>query len=382
VVKPVEFFTEEHEIFRQSFRRFIEKEILPQYDEWEKKGETPRGIWKKLGEQGYLCPWLEEEYGGPGGSFEYSIIINQETARVAINVGFGLHSDIIAPYLASYGTEEQKRKWLPGCASGDTILAIAMTEPNTGSDLQAISTTAIKDGDHYVLNGQKTFISNGIAADLFIVACKTDPQAVPAHKGISLIVVEADTPGLVKGRKLEKLGLRSQDTAEIYFENCRVPVANLLGEEGRGFAYMMEKLQQERLVSSVYSQGLAERMLSDAIEYAKTREAFGQPIGKFQYNAFKIAELATEVELGKVFLEKVTADHLAGKDVVTQVSMAKYWIGEMANRVAYQCLQLYGGYGYSEEYPIARHYRDVRVHTIYAGSSEMMKLIIARKLGF
>jgi acyl-CoA dehydrogenase len=382
VVKPVEFFTEEHEIFRQSFRRFIEKEILPQYDEWEKKGETPRGIWKKLGEQGYLCPWLEEEYGGPGGSFEYSIIINQETARAAINVGFGLHSDIIAPYLASYGTEEQKRKWLPGCASGDTILAIAMTEPNTGSDLQAISTTAIKDGDHYVLNGQKTFISNGIAADLFIVACKTDPQAVPAHKGISLIVVEADTPGLVKGRKLEKLGLRSQDTAEIYFENCRVPVANLLGEEGRGFAYMMEKLQQERLVSSVYSQGLAERMLSDAIEYAKTREAFGQPIGKFQYNAFKIAELATEVELGKVFLEKVTADHLAGKDVVTQVSMAKYWIGEMANRVAYQCLQLYGGYGYSEEYPIARHYRDVRVHTIYAGSSEMMKLIIARKLGF
>ncbi|NLL19092.1 MAG: acyl-CoA dehydrogenase [Clostridia bacterium] len=378
----MEFFTEEHEIFRQSFRRFIEKEILPQYDEWEKKGETPRGIWKKLGEQGYLCPWLEEEYGGPGGSFEYSIIINQETARAAINVGFGLHSDIIAPYLASYGTEEQKRKWLPGCASGDTILAIAMTEPNTGSDLQAISTTAIKDGDHYVLNGQKTFISNGIAADLFIVACKTDPQAVPAHKGISLIVVEADTPGLVKGRKLEKLGLRSQDTAEIYFENCRVPVANLLGEEGRGFAYMMEKLQQERLVSSVYSQGLAERMLSDAIEYAKTREAFGQPIGKFQYNAFKIAELATEVELGKVFLEKVTADHLAGKDVVTQVSMAKYWIGEMANRVAYQCLQLYGGYGYSEEYPIARHYRDVRVHTIYAGSSEMMKLIIARKLGF
>jgi acyl-CoA dehydrogenase len=382
VVKPVEFFTEEHEIFRQSFRRFIEKEILPQYDEWEEKGETPRSIWKKLGEQGYLCPWLEEEYGGPGGSLEYSIIINQETARAAINVGFGLHSDIIAPYLASYGTEEQKRKWLPGCASGDTVLAIAMTEPNTGSDLQAISTTAIKDGDHYVLNGQKTFISNGIAADLFVVACKTNPQAVPAHKGISLIVVEADTPGLVKGRKLEKLGLRSQDTAEIYFENCRVPIANLLGEEGHGFAYMMAKLQQERLISSVYSQGLAERMLSDAIEYAKTREAFGQPIGKFQHNAFKIAELATEVELGKVFLEKVTADHLAGKDVVTQVSMAKYWIGEMANRVAYQCLQLYGGYGYSEEYPIARHYRDVRVHTIYAGSSEMMKLIIARKLGF
>lgn len=378
----MELFTEEHELFRQAFRRFIEKEILPHYDEWEKRGETPRSIWKKLGEQGYLCPWLEEQYGGPGGTFEYSLIINQETARAGINIGFGLHSDIIAPYLAAYGTGEQKKKWLPGCASGDTVLAIAMTEPNTGSDLQAITTTAVKDGDHYILNGQKTFISNGIAADLFVVACKTDPQAVPAHKGISLIVVEADTPGLVKGRKLEKLGLRSQDTAEIYFENCRVPVTNLLGEEGRGFAYMMAQLQQERLISAVYSQGMAERMLADAMEYAKTREAFGQPIGKFQYNAFKIAELATEVELGKVFLERVIADHLAGKDVVTQVSMAKYWIGEMANRVAYQCLQLYGGYGYCEEYPIARHYRDVRVHTIYAGSSEMMKLIIARRLGF
>lgn len=378
----MELFTEEHEIFRQAFRRFIEKEILPEYDEWERKGETPRSIWKKLGEHGYLCPWLEEKYGGPGGSLDYSIIINQETARAGVSIAFGLHSDIIAPYLSTYGTEEQKQKWLPGCASGDTILAIAMTEPNTGSDLQAITTIAIRNGDHYILNGQKTFISNGIATDLFVVACKTDPNAIPAHKGISLIVVEADTPGLVKGRKLKKLGLRSQDTAEIYFENCRVPVANLLGQEGRGFAYMMEKLQQERLISAVYSQGLAEKMLADAIEYAKTREAFGQPIGKFQYNAFKIAELATEVELGKVFLEKVIADHLAGKDVVTRVSMAKYWIGEMANRLAYHCLQLYGGYGYCEEYPIARHYRDVRVHTIYAGSSEMMKLIIARKLGF
>lgn len=377
----MELFTEEHELFRQAFRRFIEKEILPEYDEWERNGETPRSIWKKLGEHGYLCPWLEEKYGGPGGSFEYSIIINQETARAGINIAFGLHSDIIAPYLATYGTEEQKQKWLPGCASGDIVLAIAMTEPNTGSNLQAITTTAIRDGDYYILNGQKTFISNGIAADLFIIACKTDPQASPAHKGISLLVVEADTPGLIKGRKLEKLGLRSQDTAEIYFENCRVPVANLLGQEGRGFVYMMEKLQQERLISAVFSQGLAEKMLSDAIEYAKTREAFGQPIGKFQYNAFKIAELATEVELGKVFLDKIIADHIAGKDIVTRVSMAKYWIGEMANRVAYHCLQLYGGYGYCEEYPIARHYRDVRVHTIYAGSSEMMKLIIARKLG-
>lgn len=378
----MKIFTEEHEMFRQSFRKFIEKEILPHYDEWEKREETPREIWHKMGAQGFLCPWLEEEYGGPGGDLAYSIVINQEAARAGINIGFGLHSDIIAPYLAGYGTEEQKTKWLPGCASGETILAIAMTEPNTGSDLQAITTVAIREGEHYVLNGQKTFVSNGINADLIIVACKTDPKALPPHKGISLIVVEAGTPGLVKGSKMNKLGLHSQDTAEIYFENCRVPLNNLLGQAGAGFAYMMEKLQQERLVAAINSQGLAEKMLSDAIDYAQSREAFGKPIGKFQHNAFKIAEMATEVELGKVFLDHVIAEHLAGRDVVTEVSMAKYWICEMANRVAYHCLQLHGGYGYSEEYAIARHYRDVRVHTIFAGSSEMMKLIIARKLGF
>lgn len=378
----MDIFTEEHEIFRRSFRKFIDREILPSYDDWERQGDTPRDIWRKMGEQGFLCPWLAEEYGGPGGTLEYSIVINQEAARAGINIGFGLHSDIIAPYLASYGTEEQKTKWLPGCASGHIILAIAMTEPDTGSDLQAIQTTAQRVDDHYILNGQKTFVSNGIIADLIIVACKTDPNAKPAHQGISLIAVEAGTPGLIKGRKLEKMGLHSQDTGEIYFEDCRVPVTNIIGQEGLGFRYMMEKLQQERLVAAISSQGLAEKMLDDAIEYAKTRQAFGKPIGKFQHNAFKIAEMATEVELGKVFLQKVIADHLKGTDVVMEVSMAKFWVCEMANRVAYHCLQLHGGYGYSEEYPIARHYRDVRVHTIFAGSTEMMKLIIARRLGF
>ncbi|MEW5897645.1 MAG: acyl-CoA dehydrogenase family protein [Bacillota bacterium] len=375
-------YTEEHEVFRRTFRKFVEQELVPHVEEWEEKGEVPREIWKKLGDQGYLCPWLEEKYGGAGADFLYSVIINEELARAGVSVAVGLHSDIIAPYIASYGTAEQKERWLPGCASGDIVLAIAMTEPNAGSDLQAIKTTAVKEGDHYVLNGQKTFISNGISADLVIVIAKTDPKAEPRYKGISLIAVEAGTPGFIKSRKLKKMGLHSMDTAELFFDQCRVPAANLLGMEGGGFFYLMEKLQQERLVSAIGSQGAAERMLADAIEYAKTREAFGRPIGKFQHNAFKIAEMATEVEIGRAFLDSLIADHLAGKDIVTRVSMAKWWIGEMANRVAYQCLQLHGGYGYMEEYPIARFYRDVRAHTIYAGTSEVMKLIIAKRLGF
>ncbi len=376
----MELYQEEHEIFRASFKKFIEAELVPQVEAWEENHEIPRKIWKRFGEQGYLCSWVDEKYGGVGVDFLYSVIINYELARAGISSGIGLHSDIIAPYINSYGTEEQKEKWLPGCTTGETILAIAMTEPNAGSDLQGIKTTLVRDGDEYVINGQKTFITNGIAADLFVVACK-DPQAASAGNGISLIVVEAGTPGFTKGRKLDKLGLHSQDTAELFFDNCRVPAGNLLGQEGRGFAYLMQKLQQERLLSVIASQGLAEKMLADAIEYAKTRQVFGQPVGKFQHNAFKIAEMAAEVEIGRTFLESLIADHFQGKEIVTRVSMAKFWIAEMANRIAYDCLQLYGGYGYMEEYPIARHYRDVRVHTIYAGTTEIMKLIIARKLG-
>lgn len=375
-------YTEEHEVFRRAFKKFVDKELVPRIEEWEEKGEVPREVWKKLGAQGYLCPWLEEKYGGAGADFAYSVIINEELAWAGAGVSVGLHSDIIAPYIASYGSEEQKQKWLPGCASGDILLAIAMTEPGAGSDLQAIRTTAVKEGDCYVLNGQKTFISNGISADLVIVVCKTDPGAEPPYRGISLIAVEDGTPGFVKSRKLKKLGLHSMDTAELFFDSCRVPAANLLGAEGAGFFYLMEKLQQERLISAIASQCAAERMLKDAIEYAKTREAFGRPIGKFQHNAFKLAEMATEVEIGRTFLDSLIADHMAGKDIVTKVSMAKWWIGEMANRVAYHCLQIHGGYGYMEEYPIARFYRDVRAHTIYAGTSEIMKTIIAKRLGF
>ncbi len=377
-------YAEEHNIFRSTFKKFIGRELTPHMDAWEDKREMPRSIWLRFGEYGYLCPWLPDKYGGAGAGFEYSMIIIEELSRAGINgpaVGIGVHSEIAAPYILSYGNKEQKEKWLPGCGTGDTVLAIAMTEPNAGSDLQAIKTTARSDGDHYIINGQKTFISNGIFADLVIVACKTDVNVYPPHKGISLIVVEDGTPGFIKGRKLDKVGLHSQDTAELFFEDCRVPAKNLLGQEGMGFAYMMQKLQQERLVSAAFSQTLAERMLAAAVDYAKSRNVFGSPVSKHQHNAFKIAEMATEIELGRVFLNNLIADHIAGRDIVTRVSMAKWWIGEMANRVAYNAMQLYGGFGYMEEYSIARDFRDVRSHTIFAGSSEVMKLIIARKLG-
>jgi alkylation response protein AidB-like acyl-CoA dehydrogenase len=376
-------YSEEHDIFRQSFKKFLEKEVMPFLEEWEAQGEVPRSAWKKMGEQGYLCPWLKEKYGGSEAGFEYSIIITEEMSRVRAN-GFSasLHSDIVAPYIHHYGTEAQKEKWLPGCASGDIVLAVAMTEPGAGSDLQAIRTRAVREGDHYVLNGQKTFITNGYSCDLVIVAVKTDPEARPAHKGISLIAVEAGTPGFVKGRRLSKMGLHFQDTAELFFEDCRVPHANLIGQEGRGFGYLMDQLQQERLVVVCRSQVAAEEMLRITIAYAKQREAFGQPIGRFQHNAFKIAEMATEVELGRTFFDDLVADHLEGRDIVTKVSMAKWWIAEMANRVAYHCVQLHGGYGFMDEYPISKWYRDIRAATLYAGTTEIMKYVIARRLGF
>jgi acyl-CoA dehydrogenase len=376
-------YSEEHDIFRQSFKKFLEKEVVPHLAEWEAQDEVPRSAWKKMGEQGYLCPWLKEKYGGSEAGFEYSIIITEEMSRVRAN-GFSasLHSDIVAPYIHHYGTEAQKEKWLPGCASGDIVLAVAMTEPGAGSDLQAIRTRAVRDGDHYLLNGQKTFITNGYCCDLVIVAVKTDPEAKPAHKGISLIAVEAGTPGFVKGKRLSKMGLHFQDTAELFFEDCRVPRANLIGQEGQGFACLMEQLQQERLIVVCRSQVAAEEMLRITIEYAKQREAFGQPIGRFQHNAFKIAEMATEVELGRTFFDDLVVDHLEGRDIVTKVSMAKWWIAEMANRVAYHCVQLHGGYGFMDEYPISKWYQDIRAATLYAGTTEIMKYVIARRLGF
>lgn len=373
-------YQDEHVIFRGSFRKFVEREIVPHIPQWEAERMIPREAWAKMGASGFLCPWLPEEYGGSGADFLYSVVIAEELARAgAVSLMAPLHSDIIAPYIHRLGTEAQKRRWLPKCASGEIVLAIAMSEPNAGSDLAALATRAERDGDAYVVNGSKTFISNGIQADLVVVACRTDRNA-RGSRGISLLCVERGTPGFSRGRKLEKMGLHAQDTAELIFEDCRVPAGNLLGEENKGFHYLMEHLQQERLIVTIMAQAMAEAMLDMTIAYAGERKAFGQPIGSFQHNAFKIVEMATEVRLGRTFLDRLVDRHTAGEDIVTDVSMAKAWTAEMANRVAYQCVQLHGGYGYMEEYPICRFSRDVRPIAIFAGTTEVMKLIVARKM--
>jgi acyl-CoA dehydrogenase len=374
-------YQEEHNIFRQAFRRFIQKEVSPYLETWEQDGIVPRRAWEKMGEAGFLCPWLPEQYGGSGADFLYSVIICEELAGAkAVSFMTPLHSDIIAPYIYELGTREQKDRWLAGCASGQCILAIGMTEPNTGSDLAAIRTHARAEGDTFVINGQKTFISNGINADLVIVACRTDREA-PGAGGISLLCVERGTPGFHRGRKLKKMGLLAQDTAELIFDECRVPASNLLGELNRGFYHMMHHLQQERLMCAVMAQAMAEAMLETTLSYCRERRAFGKPISSFQHNSFKIVDMATEIKLGRTFLDRLIGDHKQGKDVVMEVSMAKSWIGEMANRVAYVCVQLHGGYGYMEEYPVCGFARDVRPISIFAGTTEVMKLIVAKKMG-
>lgn len=376
------YLKEEHKIFRHTLRKFLEKEAYPHFQTWEEERQIPRQFWRKLGENGFLCPFVEEQYGGLEADFIYSVILNEELEKVGQGLASGvcLHNDIVAPYFVSYGTQEQKKRWLPGCISGDYITAIAMTEPGAGSDLANIRTTAVQEGDYYILNGEKTFITNGINSDLIVVVCKTDTTITPAHKGISLIVVERDTPGFKRGKKLEKIGIHSGDTAELIFEDARVPKGNLLGEEGRGFYYLMEKLQQERLVVAIQCQVEAETMLELTMEYVKSRRAFGKPISKFQHIQFELAEMATEIEIGRTFIDDLIVNHLEGQEVTKQVSMAKWWISEMAKRVAAKCLQLHGGYGYMEEYEIARRYRDIPVASIYAGSTEIMKTIIAKKL--
>jgi len=375
-------FREDHELFRQSFRTFLDREVKPNQERWMEEGSVDREVWRKAGEGGFLCPWLDPAYGGAGGDFLHSVVVIEEMAR-SYDSGFAisLHSDVVVPYIEAFGTEEQKKRWLPGCASGELVTAIAMTEPGTGSDLAAIATTAVRDGDHYVVNGAKTFISNGILCDLCIVAVKTDPNAENAHRGISLLVVEAGTPGFVKGKKLRKMGLPSQDTSELAFEDCRVPVQNRLGEEGAGFFMLMQKLQQERLVIAVGCQAGAERILEDTVAYCKERKAFGKPISKFQNTQFKLAECATKVEVGRAFLDRLVADHVAGKYLVKECSMAKLWQTEMLGQVVDECLQFFGGYGYMLEYPVTRAYMDARVQRIFAGTNEIMKVIIAKQMG-
>lgn len=375
------YLTEEHEIFRQALRKFLEKEAVPNYEQWEKNKEVPRSFWKKLGEQGYLCPQVDEKYGGLGTDFGYAVVMNEELERVGTGmVGISLHNDIVIPYIESYGTDEQKQRWLPGALTGDIITAIGMTEPGAGSDLASIQTTAIRDGDDYIINGEKTFITNGYTADLVVLVCKTDPKATPPHRGISLFVVEAGTPGFKKGNKLRKIGQHANDTSELIFEDVRVPRTNLLGEEGKGFYYLMEKLQQERLLVAIQCMASAEKMLELTIDYVKQRQAFGTTISNFQNTQFKIAEMATELQIGRAFVDRLILEHMKGKSIVTEVSMAKWWVSDLAKKIAGECMQLHGGYGYMEEYEIARRYRDIAVTSIYAGSNEIMKQIIAKNL--
>ena len=377
-----DIFTEEHEQFRAQFKRFADKEIVPKIAQWNEAGMSDRETWRRMGAEGFLGAAAPVEYGGAGGDFLYDAIVMEEMAYLrAHGLMMSLHSDIVMPYLVHYGTEAQKQRFLPGAIAGEILLGIAMTEPGTGSDLANVQTKAVRDGDRYVINGAKTFISNGQIGDLFVVVAKTDPEAKPAHKGISLILVEADTPGFHRGRKLDKLGLPGQDTSELAFEDCVVPAENLLGKEGRGFVQLMEQLQQERLTIAVASVASCRRALDDTIAYVRERKAFGQPIARFQNTQFKLAELAAEVEVGQSFVDRLLAAHVRGEDIVTEVSMAKMWTTDMQKRLTAECLQLHGGYGFMREYPISGDYADAAIQSIYAGTNEIMKLIIARRLG-
>jgi len=377
------FYKEEHHIFRKAFRDFVNKEIKPYSEKWEEEKRVSRDLWYKMGEQGFLCPWVEEEYGGSGAGFEYSVVIHEEIARTEVPgaEGMGLHGDIIVPYIHHHGNQKQKEKYLPGCVSGEIITSLSITEPDAGSDLAGIQTKAIKDGNDYVVNGQKVFISNGIGCNLTVLAVKTDPKAIPPHKGISILLVEEGTPGFSKGRLLEKTGAHSQDTGELIFEDCHVPRENLLGEEGEGFRYLMSNLQQERLIVAVDAQAVAEYALEKTIDYCKARNAFGRPVSQFQHNTFKIVEMATEVQIGRAFLNSLIEDFIQGEDITVKVSMAKWWISEMVNRMAYHCTQLHGGYGCMKEYYVARVPGHVRSMTIAGGTTEIMKLIIGNKMG-
>lgn len=378
------YLTPEVEQFRDAFRGFVQAQVVPNIEAWEREQTIPRTFWKAMGAHGYLCPWLDETDGGSGADFAYSVVICEELGRtgaMGIQTAVSVHSDITVPYLAELVADPMRKAWLTGCADGDVITAIGMTEPGCGSDLAALRTTAVRDGDDYVLNGQKTFITNGIACDLILVAAKTDPSAVPPHKGVSLFAVEAGTPGFVKSRQLEKIGQHIGDTGELFFEDCRVPRAHLVGEEGQGFRYMMRNLQRERLMIAIAAQTAAEQILEKTLPYVKQRTAFGASIASFQHNAFKIVERATEIELGRTMIDSIIDDFIAGEDITRRVSMAKWWMGELANRVAYDCVQLHGGYGYMREYPVARDFVDVRAVPIYAGSNEVMKLILARMMG-
>jgi len=377
-----DIFSEDHDLFRSQVRRFVEKEVAPKVADWNARGMSDRETWRRAGAEGLLGVCAPAEFGGAGADFLYAAIVNEEMARVrAPGMMLSLHADICLPYLLVYGTPEQKRRWAPGAVSGDVLLGIAMTEPGAGSDLAGIATTARRDGDTYVLNGAKTFISNGQIGDLFVVVAKTDPHARPAHSGVSLLLVEGTTPGFIRGKKLDKLGLRGQDTSELFFEDCRVPATQLLGREGQGFKMLMQQLQQERLVIAITAVASCRRALDDTVVYVKERRAFGKAIAAFQNTQFKLAELATQVEVGQAFVDRLLVAHVRGDDIVTEVSMAKWWTTDLQKRLTSDCVQLHGGYGFMLETPIAEDYADAAVQSIYAGTNEIMKVIIARRMG-
>jgi len=373
-------FKKEHDMFRKSFRSYLKDKIIPFYDEWEDAGITPREVWLEAGKNDFLCPTAEEKYGGAGADFLYPVIITEELYYHGLSSLFWpLHNDIVFPYIELYASEARKKKWIPGCISGETILAVAMTEPDAGSDLASLSTTAVRDGDHYIVNGSKIFISNGQLADLCVVAVRTDETASP-HAGVSLLVIESDRKGFRKGTNLKKIGMRAQDTSELFFDDCRVPVENLLGAEGEGFKYLMHNLQQERLVLGIGAYAAAEGALDITIDYVKNRKLFGKTLGKFQNTRFTLAEVATKVQLARSFLDDLIPRHMAGENVVREVSMAKYWLTELQFEAADKCLQLFGGYGYMKEYLISRLFVDARVQRIYGGANEVLKEVIARRL--
>jgi acyl-CoA dehydrogenase len=376
---PRTVFREDHEQFRETVRRFLERECLPRQAQWDRDGRVDRETWLKAGREGLLCTTLDPEWGGAGGDFGHAAVIVEEIARSGTSgIGFGLHSDIVAPYIERLGTLEQKRRWLPSCARGETILAIAMSEPGAGSDLKAIRTTARREGDEYVVSGAKTFISNGLNCDLVVVVAKTEPEL--GAKGVSLILVEVDRPGFRKGRKLEKMGQQAADTAELFFEDVRVPVTNRLGDENRGFAYLMQELAQERFIIALGAAAKLEAMLAETVRYTKDRQVFGKSLFDFQNTRFKLAEIKARATAVRMMVDQYLAEHLRRKLSVEEGAIAKLFATEELGRCLDELLQLHGGYGYMMEYPICRAFVDARVNRIYGGTSEVMKELISRGL--
>ena len=377
---PRTLFSPEHETFRDSVRRFMETEVVPQEEHWQEQGYVDREIWQKAGANGFLCPSMPEAYGGADADKLYSVILIEEQARAnSSSLGFGLHSEIVAPYLLNYGNEYLKKTYLPKMAAGEMIGAIAMSEPGAGSDLQAVKTTAVKKGDRYVVNGSKTFITNGWNSDLVIVVAKTDPAK--GAKGTSLIVVDTSMKGFSKGKRLKKMGLKGQDTAELFFDNVEVPAENLLGEENNGFIYLMQELPWERMQIAIAATAKAEAAIQWTTDYVRERKAFGKTVASFQNTRFKLAELATEAQVARVFVDRCLELLLDKKLDTATASMAKYWCSDIECRIIDECLQLHGGYGYMWEYPIARAYVDARVQRIYGGTNEIMKEVISRSMG-